>query len=88
MLADAFPAAADVAVARGVSPQRVYLAYLLVRGRRAGCRILLIPGARTPAHAADATAASTLVLNDTEIKSLDAGWDSKKRKGGEGGAKD
>ncbi|MFF8277487.1 aldo/keto reductase [Streptomyces lateritius] len=55
-----------VARARGVSPQRVALAWLLSRGET----MLPIPGASRPETARDSAAAAELVLSPTELAEL------------------
>ncbi|GGT99969.1 MULTISPECIES: aldo/keto reductase [Streptomyces] len=55
-----------VARARGVSPQRVALAWLLSRGET----MLPIPGASRPETVRDSAAASELVLSPTELAEL------------------
>ncbi|MEU6877865.1 aldo/keto reductase [Streptomyces sp. NPDC046712] len=56
-----------VARARGVSPQRVALAWLLSRSET----VLPIPGASRPETARDSAAAAELVLNTQELAELD-----------------
>ncbi|MEU7035207.1 aldo/keto reductase [Streptomyces sp. NPDC046237] len=56
-----------VARERGVSPQRVALAWLLARSET----VLPIPGASRPETAADSAAACELVLNTRELAELD-----------------
>ncbi|MFF6776134.1 aldo/keto reductase [Streptomyces sp. NPDC012637] len=59
-----------VARARGVSPQRVALAWLL---DRPGGHVLPIPGASRPETARDSARAADLVLTPEELGELDAG---------------
>ena len=59
-----------VARARGVSPQRVTLAWLL---DRPGGHVLPIPGASRPETARDSARAAGLVLTPEELAELDAG---------------
>lgn len=56
-----------VARARGVSPQRVALAWLLARSET----VLPIPGASRPESARDSAAAGALVLTAQEVRELD-----------------
>ncbi|WP_209499211.1 aldo/keto reductase [Streptomyces sp. PvR006] len=56
-----------VARARGVSPQRVALAWLLARSET----VLPIPGASRPESARDSAAAGTLALTAQEVAELD-----------------
>jgi aryl-alcohol dehydrogenase-like predicted oxidoreductase len=64
----AFPAFHEVAAARGVSPQRVCLAWLLAR-----CPVIVpIPGASRPETIRDSAAAADLVLSEEELARLDA----------------
>ncbi|MFH9724270.1 aldo/keto reductase [Streptomyces sp. NPDC017254] len=56
-----------VARARGVSPQRVALAWLLARSET----VLPIPGASRPESVRDSAAASALLLTDEELGELD-----------------
>ncbi|MFD7320107.1 aldo/keto reductase [Streptomyces sp. NPDC059875] len=56
-----------VARARGVSPQRVALAWLLARSET----VLPIPGASRPETARDSAAAAELMLNTQELAELD-----------------
>ncbi|WP_370414964.1 aldo/keto reductase [Streptomyces fradiae] len=58
-----------VARARGVSPQRVALAWLLARP---GGHVLPIPGASRPESARDSARAAELVLTEAESAELDA----------------
>jgi len=64
------PALAALAAARGVSPHAAGLACLLHRGQELGARVLLIPGARTAAHAVDSVAAAGLALTDAEVRAV------------------
>lgn len=67
------------------STAAVYLAYLLLRARRASGpsgRVIIIAGARTAAHAADSARAARLALTPGEVAALDAAWDAGKGKGG------
>ncbi|MFE6715605.1 aldo/keto reductase [Streptomyces sp. NPDC057695] len=58
-----------VARARGVSPQRVALAWLLGRSDT----VLPIPGASRPESARDSAAAVSLLLTEAEVAELDGG---------------
>ncbi|MFG3348201.1 aldo/keto reductase [Streptomyces sp. NPDC048018] len=58
----------QVAAARGVSPQQVALAWLLTRPGH----VLPIPGASRPETARDSARAAELVLNQEELRALDA----------------
>jgi aryl-alcohol dehydrogenase-like predicted oxidoreductase len=63
------PQLAALAVKRGVSVQAACLAALRARGAALGARVLLIPGARTEAHATDSCAVgATLVLSPDELR--------------------
>ena len=71
-----FPECAIVAARMGdsTSAHAVYLSYLLLRGARAGVKMIIIPGARTAAHAGDSVSASRLILNHVDVVVLDAAW--------------
>ncbi len=60
---------AEIAEARGVSPQRVTLAWELAQSP---C-LIPIPGAKRPSSITDSAAAADLVLTDEELARLDAG---------------
>jgi aryl-alcohol dehydrogenase-like predicted oxidoreductase len=62
------PAFAEVAEERGVSPQRVTLAWMLGKGER----VIPIPGSSRPATIEDSAAAADLVLTAEEMARLDA----------------
>ena len=66
-LAQDYPKLAALAQLKGVSVQAATLAALLHRGRALGARVVLIPGARTAAHAADSCGAATLALTRAEL---------------------
>jgi aryl-alcohol dehydrogenase-like predicted oxidoreductase len=65
---DRFAAFADVAAERGVSPQRVTLAWELAQSP---C-VIPIPGAKRPDSITDSAAAADLELTDDELARLDA----------------
>ena len=67
-LAAKHPAFAEVADARGVSPQQVALAWQLARSPV----VIPIPGAKRPQSIADSAAAADLELTADEIAALDA----------------
>lgn len=67
-----YPAFAQVAVARGVSPQQVCLAWELARAPV----VIPIPGSRRPETILDSVAAAELRLDDDELALLDAGVDA------------
>jgi len=60
------PALAALAAAKGVSPQAAALAAMLHRGGQIGAQVVLLPGARTAAHAAESAAAAGVRLSDAE----------------------
>jgi diketogulonate reductase-like aldo/keto reductase len=62
------PALAGVADARGVSPQRVALAWLLAQSPN----VIPIPSAVEPEHVQDSQAAATLRLTPEELEAIDA----------------
>jgi aryl-alcohol dehydrogenase-like predicted oxidoreductase len=62
------PALGRIARARGVSPQRVALAWCLAQGPT----VIPIPAARSEAHAVDSIAASELTLTREELAAIDA----------------
>ncbi|WP_067967336.1 aldo/keto reductase [Nocardiopsis trehalosi] len=66
-LADRHAAFAEVAKARGVSPQQVCLAWMLAKGPH----VLPIPGSSRPETIRDSVAAADLVLDDAELAALD-----------------
>ena len=66
-LADKHPAFADVAKARGVSPQQVALAWELAQSPT----VIPIPGAKRPASIRDSAAAADLELTTDELSRLD-----------------
>jgi aryl-alcohol dehydrogenase-like predicted oxidoreductase len=66
-LGDKHAAFAEVAAARGVSPQRVTLAWELAQSP---C-VVPIPGAKRPESIADSAAAADLELTDEELARLD-----------------
>jgi aryl-alcohol dehydrogenase-like predicted oxidoreductase len=68
-LGDRHSAFAEVAAARGVSPQRVTLAWELAQSP---C-VIPIPGAKRPESITDSAAAADLELTDDELARLDAG---------------
>ena len=65
---DKHAAFAEVAEARGVSPQRVTLAWALAQSP---C-VIPIPGAKRPSSIIDSAAAADLELTDDELARLDA----------------
>ncbi|CAL9652671.1 aldo/keto reductase [Streptomyces sp. enrichment culture] len=67
-LGSAHGAFARIAEARGVSPQRVCLAWMLVKSPV----VVPIPGASRPETIRDSAAATDLVLTDDEVAELDA----------------
>jgi aryl-alcohol dehydrogenase-like predicted oxidoreductase len=67
-LAEEHPAFADVASARGVSPQQVALAWELAQS----AVVIPIPGAKRPASIRDSAGAAELVLTQDELSLLDA----------------
>lgn len=67
-LGDDLGAFADVARARGVSPQRVSLAWLLARSPN----LIPIPGASRPESVRDSAAAASLSLTAEELERLNA----------------
>ena len=67
-LGEKHPAFAEVAAARGVSPQQVALAWELAQ---ADCTIP-IPGAKRPSSVTSSAAAADLVLTEEELARLDA----------------
>jgi aryl-alcohol dehydrogenase-like predicted oxidoreductase len=69
-LARDHPGFASLAAKHGCSAHAACLAALLHRGRALGARVLLIPGARTAAHAADSCAAAALTLTDAEVRAV------------------
>lgn len=66
-LADRHPAFAEVAMARGVSPQRVALAWELAQSPV----VIPIPGAKRPESIRDSVAAADLELTEQELARLD-----------------
>jgi aryl-alcohol dehydrogenase-like predicted oxidoreductase len=66
-LADQHPAFADVATARGVSPQQVALAWELAQSPV----VIPIPGAKRPESVRDSAAAADLELTAEELSRLD-----------------
>ena len=70
MLAQDHPGCAAVAARRGCSAHAACLAAMLARGRALGARVVLIPGARTAAHAADSCAAAKLRLTDADVAAI------------------
>ncbi len=54
----------------GCSNEAAMLACLLHRGRSVGAKVVLIPGARTVAHAVDSVGAVRLVLTDDEVSNV------------------
>jgi aryl-alcohol dehydrogenase-like predicted oxidoreductase len=67
-LTTAFPEVAEIANARGVSPQRVALAWILQQSDV----VIPIPGCRRPETARDCAAAAALCLEDDERARIDA----------------
>ncbi|MDG4785242.1 aldo/keto reductase [Micromonospora sp. WMMD1102] len=67
-LGSRFAPFAEVAAARGVSPQQVCLAWLLARSPR----VLPIPGSSRPETIRDSAAATELQLDPDELAALDA----------------
>jgi len=57
----------ELAAKMGCSPQALCLAALLHRGHSLGARMLVIPGARTEAHAVDSVTAARLQLTDEQV---------------------
>jgi aryl-alcohol dehydrogenase-like predicted oxidoreductase len=68
MLGEAHPAFGQVARERGVSAQRVCLAWMLAKAPT----VIPIPGARRPQSIEDSAAAADLVLTPDELTRLDA----------------
>jgi aryl-alcohol dehydrogenase-like predicted oxidoreductase len=68
-LADRHPAFAEVAEARGLSAQRVALAWELAQSPV----VIPIPGAKRPESITDSAAAADLDLTPDELARLDAG---------------
>ena len=66
-LADKHPAFAEVATARGVSPQQVALAWELAQSPV----VIPIPGAKRPQSITDSAAAADLELTAEELARLD-----------------
>jgi aryl-alcohol dehydrogenase-like predicted oxidoreductase len=66
-IAERHPALRRISLERGVSPQRVALAWEL----RQSPTVVPIPGAVSPEQAADSAAAASLELSDEEIAQLD-----------------
>ncbi len=62
------PALRPIAAAHGATPHAVVLAWVLAQGRS----VLIIPGARTEAHATDAAAAAGVALTAAELAAIDA----------------
>lgn len=67
-LAESNPVFAEVATARGVSPQQVALAWELAQSPV----VIPIPGAKRPSSITDSAAAADLVLEDAELARLNA----------------
>jgi aryl-alcohol dehydrogenase-like predicted oxidoreductase len=67
-MAEKHPAFAEVAVERGVSAQRVALAWELAQAPV----VIPIPGAKRPESVADSAAAADLDLTPEELARLDA----------------
>ena len=67
-LATQHPAFAEIAEARGVSPQQVALAWELAQSTT----VIPIPGAKRPQSITDSAAAADLELTDDELARLDA----------------
>lgn len=67
-LAEQHPAFAEIAEARGVSPQQVALAWELAQSPT----VIPIPGAKRPQSITDSAAAADLELTDDELARLDA----------------
>ena len=67
-LADKHPAFAKIAVARGVSPQQVALAWELAQSPV----VIPIPGAKRPTSITDSAAAADIELTADELARLDA----------------
>ena len=67
-LADRHPAFAEIAEARGISPQRLTLAWELAQSPT----VIPIPGAKRPESIIDSAAAADLQLTDDELAALDA----------------
>ena len=65
-LANAEGIIADIAVKKGVKPNQIALAWLLHRAPN----IILIPGTTTIAHLEENMAASSIILTDEEMRSL------------------
>lgn len=65
---------AAIAEARGVSPYRIALAFLIRRG------VFAIPKAASAAHVADNAAAADLELTEAEIRDIDAAFPAKRRR--------
>jgi len=63
------PVAAQIAAAHGVSSHAVVLAWVLAQGPS----VIVIPGARTVAHALDSITAAELELSEDELSAIDAG---------------
>jgi aryl-alcohol dehydrogenase-like predicted oxidoreductase len=63
-----FPAFADVARDRGVSPQQVALAWMLAKG----ANVIPIPGSSRPETALASAQAADIDLSDDEVARLDA----------------
>lgn len=57
-----------IAEARGASPHAVVLAWVLAQGQT----VIVIPGARTVAHALDSVRSASLVLTPDELAAIDA----------------
>jgi aryl-alcohol dehydrogenase-like predicted oxidoreductase len=58
----------SIARAHGASPHVVVLAWVLAQGPT----VIVIPGARTPAHVADSAVAAGLTLSAEELAAIDA----------------
>jgi aryl-alcohol dehydrogenase-like predicted oxidoreductase len=67
-IAERHPALGRISIERGVSPQRVALAWEL----RQSSTVVPIPGAVSPEQAADSAAAASLELSDDEVAWLDS----------------
>ena len=63
----AHPVLQGIATSRGVSPQRVALAWCLAQGPT----VIPIPAARTEAHAVDSVGAGALELTRAEVAAID-----------------
>lgn len=67
-LAEQHPAFAEIAEARGISPQQLTLAWELAQSPT----VIPIPGAKRPQSITDSAAAADLELTDDELAALDA----------------